>query len=353
MKVDIITLHSIYNPGSALQAYGLLKYLLQEKYDAEIIDYRPYYSTIGKNKLKGIARKVIYFKNERILGKKYENFMLQRMKLTDKRYSSYKELRKLTPKADVYIAGSDQLWNMSYDCGRDDSYYLTFVKDGRKISYATSIGKKTIPQNEKDAIVSKIKDFNNVSVREKSTSKEFSELMKKGVKWVCDPVFLLPVEEYESMSKRLIADIYAVVYLSDESDLLDDIVENIRNTLGCKIVLMGGNRTRCKCDIHIKDIGPEDFLSLIRYAEIIISSSFHATAFSHIFHKKFGVILPIGNGERIESLLTLSGLSNRIINNVSDIPNIYLDISWKSIDERIGTFVDESKAYLIEAINGK
>ena len=42
---------------------------------------------------------------------------------------------------------------------------------------------------------------------------------------------------------------------------------------------------------------------LLENADIIISSSFHATAFSHIFHKKFGVILPNNNGERLESFL--------------------------------------------------
>lgn len=351
MKIDLITLHSIYNPGSALQAYGLQKYLLQNGYDTEIIDYRPYYSTIGKNKIKGIARKILYFRNEIIIKKKYEDFMSKNMILTKKRYTSYRELEQKCPSADVYIAGSDQLWNMSYDCGRDNSYYLEFVKTGRRISYATSVGKKHIPQDEILAISKRIEGFHSISVREKSTSEVFSKLLDRDIKWVCDPVFLLPVSEYEKMTRRLIEAPYAVVYLSAESELLNSVVRDIKSTLGCKIVLMGGNRTRCECDIHLKDIGPEDFLSLIKYAEIVISSSFHATAFSHIFHKKFGVILPNGNGERIESLLELSGLSNHIIKNKEDITNIYSDIDFASIDDHIDSFVNESKDYLVSALN--
>lgn len=350
MKICLITLHSIYNPGSALQAFGLQKYLLQNGYDIEVIDYRPYYSTIGKNKIKDIARKY-YISKEKKLKEKYESFIFDNLILSKVRYRTYRELICKCPKADVYMAGSDQLWNINYDCGKDDSYYLGFVKNGRKISYATSVGKKVLLQAEKDYISKRIEYFNSISVREKSTSTLLTELLHRQVSWVCDPVFLLRATEYEKMTKRLIEEPYAVVYLSSESSLLDIVVQSVKEKLGCKIVLMGGNITRCACDIHIKDIGPKDFLSLIRYAEVVVSSSFHATAFSHIFHKKFGVILPIGNGERIESLLNLSGLSNRIIKSKDDVANIYLDIDYESIDNCLNSFVEESKEYLRKALN--
>lgn len=352
MKIELITLHSIYNPGSALQAYGLQQYLTQMGHDTEIIDYRPYYSTIGKNKIKGILRKILYFRNEHSVKEKYELFMCSKMKLTAKRYVSLRDLQSNCPSADVYITGSDQLWNMSYDCGKDDSYYLAFTTSGKKISYATSVGKKEIPQDEINYILTKIKDFHSISVRENSTSKVLSAQLKREVSWVCDPVFLLSSSEYEKMTKRLVSEPYVVVYLSAESELLNQVVSDIKKKLGCKVVLMGGNRTRCQCDLHIKDVGPEEFLSLIRYAEIVISSSFHATAFSHIFHKKFGAILPKGNGERIESLLSLSGLENRIINSVDDIGNIYSDIDYDNIQMHIDEFVISSKKYLDITLNG-
>ena len=72
MKLKIVTLHSIYNPGSVFQAYALQHYLLKEGYDVEIIDYRPPYGTIGKNKIKGYLRKILFFKNEIKVKRKYE-----------------------------------------------------------------------------------------------------------------------------------------------------------------------------------------------------------------------------------------------------------------------------------------
>lgn len=352
MVVRIITLHSIYNPGSVLQALGLQEFLNENGYDADIIDYRPFYSTIGKNKLKGIIRKIIYHKNEQKVKNKYEAFINDKMSLTNRTFRTFEDLENNVPQADVYISGSDQLWNMDYDCGCDDAYYLKFIKKGNKISYATSIGKKIIPQKEIKLIAEKISDFKMISVREKSNCKVLSDELQRKIYWVCDPVFLLEQEYYEKMTRRIIKGKYAVVYLSEESDLLNKIVNDIKEKKGYKVILMGGNITRCACDLHIKDLGPIDFISLIKYAEIVISSSFHATAFSHIFHKKFGIILPAGNGERLESLVNLSGLSNRIIHTDREIKYIYPEIDYDLVDEKLNFFIDESKKLLIETLEG-
>lgn len=350
MKIGMITLHSIYNPGSSFQAYGLQRFLAENGHEIEIIDYRPDYSTVGKDKLKGIVRKILFHRNEKKVKEKFESFINERMLLSAKRYGSYQELEKNPPVSDLYISGSDQLWNMYYDCGRDDAYYLTFAKGGKKISYATSLGKKTVPAEELQHIAERIQDFSMLSVREKSSSELLEKKLNRPVHWVCDPVFLLPVEVYQSMTSHPDQGRYAVVYLSEESDLLNQVVADIKAKLNCKIILMGGNRTRCACDEHIKDLGPYDFLSMIEHAEIVISSSFHATAFSHIFHKKFGVILPENNGERIRSLLGLSGLNNHILELATDIPAIYEEIDYDEVDERLTPFIKQSKETLLNAI---
>lgn len=350
MKLKMISLHSIYNPGSSWQTYGLQKFLMQSGFSIEIIDYRPYYSTIGKNKLKGILRKILFFRNERKLKDKYESFINEYMQLTAKRYNSYSDLQNSNLDADVFISGSDQLWNMDYDCGNDESYYLTFT-DGRKISYATSVGKNPISQRELDEITGRISTFDMISVREKSTSEILAKVLKRKVNWVCDPVFLLSADEYKKVIKKPLSEEYAIIYLSEESALLNDIVKNLKETLCCKIVLLGGNRVRCKCDVHIKDLGPLDFISYIENAEMVISSSFHATAFSHIFHKKFGVILPKKNGERMLSLLSLSNLTDRIIACDEDIIKIYSEIDYAEVDKKLEGFVSYSKKVLLNALH--
>lgn len=352
MVIKIITLHSIYNPGSALQAYALQAFLASKGHEVQIIDYRPWYSAVGKNKLKGCIRNIVYFPTNKKLRGKFGAFMCEHMALTDTSYKNEEEIRKNPPAADVYVAGSDQLWNMDYDCGRDDAYYLTFVKSGRKIAYATSIGKKEIPEEEVQTICSKIKDYEFLSVREKSNALLLEKKLGRPVRWVCDPVFLLPADNYEKMIKRPCIEKYAVVYLSAQSRLLDKIVEDIKKRTDYKVILLGGNVKRCKCDDHIKALGPYDFLSYIRYAELVVSSSFHATAFCHIFHKRFGVLLPPRNEERIISLLGLSKLEKHVIHSEQDIGVLYEQIDFTEADGKLKSFIDDSKQDLQNALAG-
>lgn len=113
---------------------------------------------------------------------------------------------------------------------------------------------------------------------------------------------------------------------------------------------MGGVTKRCKCDKHIADMGPEDFITYIYYAELVISSSFHATAFCHIFHKNFITIIPESNGERIISLLELTGLVNRGIIKLFSFSEIEKPIEWKIVEERLMQYVEQSKKYLFETL---
>ncbi len=349
--INLITLHDICNPGSIFQAYALNKFINDAGYECQIIDYVPPYSFIGKKKIKGIVKTILFGKNNLVVKNKYRDFMKNNMFLTTEKYTDYAKLEKETPKAELYIAGSDQLWNRDYDCGNDEAYYLSFVEDSPKISYATSLGKKDVPKGDLEFISNRVKDFTHISVREQSSCGLLTPLVGKDVKWVCDPVFLLDKTDYIKNVKRVVEDKYIVIYLSAGTELLEKIIKNIKNKTGYKVILLGGNITRCSCDVHVKDMGPEDFISLIYHSEAVLSSSFHATAFAHILHKKFGVILPEKNGERIESLLSISKLENHIIRDSEDYITLLEEIDYIKVDERIIPFVEQSKEFLLSAIS--
>ena len=122
--------------------------------------------------------------------------------------------------------------------------------------------------------------------------------------------------------------------------------------MGLMIVLGGGyNKSRCVCDVHIKDMGPLDFLNCIKFAEVVVSTSFHATAFCHIFHKEFVTILPQKNGERINSLLNQTGLPNRGVYDFMDKDILQKKINWNDVDERLFEYIQASKLYLDESLS--
>jgi hypothetical protein len=351
MEIKIITLHSLFNPGSAYQAFALQKYLSDENH-VEIIDYRPAYSRHGESLIKGILLNLLFFRLRMSVTRKFHMFMNKYMNLT-KTFYNYRSLCKANLKADLFIVGSDQLWNTDYPCGNDNAFYLNFVHGVKKITYSTSVGKKIIDEKNLNKIKAFSNSFSSIAVREKDSSIQLTKKLGRKVTWVCDPVFLLNRNVYESMieQKPMFDKPYVFVYLSPKSPMLDSLVAHFHSK-GLMIVLGGGfNTSRCDCDVHLKDMGPLDFLNCIKHTEVVVSTSFHATAFCHIFHKDFVTILPPKNGERIVSLLEQTGLMNRSVDKSVDFDAIQKSIDWNVVDAKLAEYVDASKGYLKKIFN--
>lgn len=350
MKILIVTLHAMHNPGSVYQAYALQKYLLFQGQDAEILDYRPYYFYSEKSLIKYFLKitlcGLVYFKLSRL----YNKFIANNLKLTS-RVTTYSELRKKSYNYDLYIVGSDQLWNTDYDCGWDPAFYLKFIGNGVKISYSTSVGKHEIDSQNERLLKENLTSFNALSVREKSTALQLSQILNKKVEWVCDPVFLLNKQDYSQfIGNNLENKKYALVYMSPSSNILDSIVDYLKKK-NLKIILLGGFTKRCACDLHVKISGPIEFITFISHAEYVISTSFHATAFSLLFHKSFLTLLPPKNGERIISLLKQAGLENRYVSSSSFCVNdIESGIEWADVDKNLNIYIEHSKDYLNNCI---
>lgn len=339
------------NPGSVFQAFALQKYL--DNYgNTTIIDYRPSYFYREKSKLKYFLKKVLFYKDYASRRRKFDSFINDNMKLTN-RFNEYDELCDSKISADIFVVGSDQLWNTDYDCGEDPAFYLKFIDNGYFISYATSIGKNKLSKKDITILTNELDRFKYLSVRENSNAQELSDLLHRPVAWVCDPVFLLNPSVYIGyINKRICNDNYVVVYLSESSAILDSIVEYYKSC-GKKIILLGGFTKRCNCDIHVKDAGPLEFLNYIYYADAVVSSSFHATAFSIIFQKEFLTILPKYNGERILSILRLCGISERAVKDLFDENTLKTPINWDIVKNNLNSHVLSSKEYLKIACNKK
>ena len=101
-----------------------------------------------------------------------------------------------------------------------------------------------------------------------------------------------------------------MVYLVTPSPLLEKTINYLKEKYNLKVILCGGFSKKCTCDEFLKDLGPDEILSYIKNAEIVLSSSFHATSFSIIFEKQFFTILPDEHtNERIEDLLNIKNKS--------------------------------------------
>lgn len=342
MKILTTTLHAIDNCGSCLQAYALQQFLISLGHQNEIIDYRPDYARNNGKPFKNFVKKIVFYKQMKARWQVFDYFVKDYLILTPNQFHSYQDIKEADLQADLFVTGSDQVWNDYFPCGRDPVYYLSFTKQ-KKISYAASVGKSPITKEALDVLCEKIKDFHAISVRERSTP---DELASRGIEsaWVCDPTLLHKKETYEKIMVSKETGEYLLVYLTEKSEMLDAVIRAYREKKNVRVVYVGSFLNRCDCDVNYTDVGPREFLGLIANASMVIAGSYHALLFSCIFQKEF-VILPYKNNARMEQFLEYIECNDRYILNAEMSAEIGA-IDWDNINGKISQLVEQSKDWL-------
>ena len=345
-KVGIITIHDVGNNfGSTIQSCAFYKYISDLGYDAKIIDYRPNDKSL-KGTIIQLIKNIVFFIPVIIRYIRNRIYYINNCKRT-KKIRNFKELKKrLNNSFDIYIAGSDQIWNRTMPRGIDDAYYLKFTDSNNKMSYASSLGMLQNEQNLRK-ICDKIYDFKYVSVREKKSVVQLSEMGRQNVEFCLDPVFLQKKDYYSKvMSKGKFSKYsnYVLVYAVGQGEINEEFLKRI--SMDKTVIVVGGLRKKCFGNIFLKDVGPAEFLSLINNADLVIISSFHGVALSIILHKEFRVFPPKINSLRIDNLLELINLQDLVHNEN------YLDslIDYNKVDNILCPYIEKSKQYLINSL---
>ena len=375
MKIRTITCHHVYNYGASLQAYALIQFLREQGHDAAIIDYNPWYHRDRYNPFwinkeeKGVRAKlykylpflafiiqpIIFFKsgNFRTWGRKkrFDQFEKKYYKLTESKYKDISDLRINAPAADIYIAGSDQIWNTYTHNGTDSAYYLDFGdKSTRRIAYAASFATNDLKAECIPMVRRKLDRFNNISIREEGGVKILENVLSLKGEHVLDPVFLLEKKQWSDVCNsarkyKLQGNGYILVYdfLGNDMSMID-FIKDLSLKKGCPIVSINDFHLNKYADININDAGPLEFLSLIRNSAVVICSSFHATAFSIIFEKDFFTFSLKGfnNSSRMTDFLGIIGLEDRL--NPKKVETT--TINYTKVNERLFFLINKSKAYL-------
>lgn len=330
MKIGIITMHKVLNYGSALQTYALQKKLEELGYDSEIIDYEFPPKKKSKITVRKIINDVIVFLRAMVLGfpqkekkRRFELFYKKFYHLSRNKYNS--ETISLDPPIyDVYMTGSDQVWNPRH-IDKDANFLLAFAPKGaKKVSFASSFATSQIPETHKDIYNQYLSDYCFISVREPSGLGLVKNFSDKEASVCCDPVFLLGKEQWDKIAdastvnfKEKYILVYAIYYMFDPYPELKEIIDHVQNQLQCKVIFLNGRTEDAfhKNSRVMKSEGPADFIQLIRNAEIVITSSFHGTAFSLIYEKPLMAIVRDNDKEdsRISSLLLRLGDEKSIV----------------------------------------
>ncbi len=362
MKIKTITCHDVYNYGASLQAYALMRYLQDLGHEVEIIDYKPNYLS-GHYKLK-VANPVYdkplikqlyllakFYPHLRSLKRKrlFDDFKKTYLKITSVRYQNNEELKRNPPIADLYLAGSDQIWNTLFKNGKDPAFYLDFVPKGKvKASYAASMATDKVLTGWEKFVFEKVMNLDSIAVREKSAVSVLRNIgVTKEISVVCDPVFLLSRSEWENLmvdTSAIIKKPYILVYDFDKNCNIKEISQYISDKLDLKIIPIGLTAFGFWAD-YSNSVGPIEFLNLIYHAQYVISNSFHATAFAILFQKNFYVVKRTeALNTRMEDLLKGLSLSDRLISSVQSLD--LLDIDYAAIQNSIDGYSYLGKQYL-------
>ncbi|NLG04142.1 MAG: polysaccharide pyruvyl transferase family protein, partial [Clostridia bacterium] len=233
----------------------------------------------------------------------FNNFSNKYIPLT-RTYYSINELRKNPPDADMYIAGSDQIWNTTFRNGTDSAYYLDFgLKDTRRESFAASFATEHLVPSAYEFVKENLKRFDKITVREQSALKILEELGFQGT-LQDDPVFLLSTEEWDDIADGTGAgEKYVLVYDFYADLQIQKKAQSIAKDGNCKIYAICHNKLSY-ADKNFVYSGPETFVSLIKHASHVVSNSFHGTVFAMIYHVPFTVTdRPDGLNIRMHDLL--------------------------------------------------
>ena len=325
--------------GAILQALSLNQYLNKIGFDAYLINYKQedlnfHIKSNWKQKLLGLR----YALSRHRLMISANRFIERNIKLTDK-INKYNELSKFDSKDSYFISGSDQVWHPAL-CS--PFFFLDFVKEGHKVSYAASMGVLEIEKSTKEKFGYYLKDFEKISCREESVKNVIQNLVhNKEINVHIDPVFLNNVEYWSSLEENYpIKGPYILVYPIYWEYGFNSILKEIYQKNGIQIVVLG-EAPKTYSTKKILDATPGQFLYLFHHAEQVITSSFHGVAFSMIYKKDFQAIVNPKSSSRISDLLKRFHLSE----NYCQYKYIIKSTDYTNFDEILNNEINKSYLY--------
>lgn len=367
-KVGIITFHNSYNCGSMLESFAIHHYLLKRGVDNEIINFsnkaqQRLYGIYERNhSWKDIIKNIILFPHRRRLkynNECYQTFQQKNFKMT-KKTSDSSELKDKD--YSVVVAGSDQIWNVTI-IDFDDAYFLPWVENAKKVAYAPSFGARNILKYAKDSQKYKkyLDDFDALSIRENNGKKWLKDLTGKEVEVLIDPTLLLEAKDYDLILDRKyeIPGQYIFFYCPSFNKDICKFVKQVADFYHLPVITWSSKKYYIH---HIKRFGftipkyesPAVYLTLIKHASLVFTTSFHGTIFSSIYKKKF---FTLRNGDmlkeddRVLTLLTSLDLTDRLI-DYQFHPNFnYLqEVNYKNYDKKLKELQKKAKHYITETI---
>lgn len=361
MKIGIVTFHAVHNFGAVLQAYGLQEYLSSIGHDVYIIDYYPEYlkerykpfslKKIIKSKgaacIKSLFREILAYPILKRRERFFREFINSSLKL--------QSVDKLGDENDydVFMFGSDQIWNPLICNGLDPVFFGEFAaaKGKRLISYAGSMGSLShYNATMKDEFLKRISTFYAISCREKEPAEFIMRGLDRFVSTVIDPVLLAGRKTFEKIASKYVpSKPYLLLFTLGNNNRTSEIANKLAKEKGLKIVEIVSFQVSLKKRSAIQTLSVPDFLGYICSADFVVTSSFHGTALSILFGKELYYVPDDSKtGERVANLLQMLGIGDRVWNENSEYDVSRID--YESVFSILDKERERSRCFIKSAL---
>ncbi|MBP7051979.1 MAG: polysaccharide pyruvyl transferase family protein [Phycisphaerae bacterium] len=390
--VGTMAIHYVDNHGGVLLAYALQESVERLGYECRVIDFDPTrIPSLIRHVSRGLKRRLMrtpvylhYFgyyaamcirngvclpprHGHQSVGVRKTNFDCFRrryIKLSERRYTSSESLEDSPPPYDAFVCGSDQIWN-PYICKpageawNERAYFLTFAAESKRVAYAPSIAIPSIPGHLREEMASMLRGIPHLSVREIHGARLIKEMTGREARVVLDPTLLLSQECWDKVAVEPgIKEPYVLAYYLGESAEYRTFAYRLAEKARTRVVLISRVRDegRVPHAIPRHDVGPAEFLGLIKRAECICTDSFHGTLFSINYRRPFYTFERPGSSgakamsSRIHSILNLCGLTAQLVQSHGVLPSDPFSLDYTGADVVLQRERSSSLRYLRESL---
>ena len=348
MKTAVVSTYCEWNSfGSVLQAIGLQQILKDIGVDSTVIrlreskDIKPVKYRKGLNLRSFAVNAEIFLNKNKTVQAHRKNVAFINKHVKVKTYSDYHALKGNPPEADVYIAGSDQIWHPKI---KREDFYLNYAPEQKRcVVYAASMGVTELSAEEEGGFCRNLKKFSSLSVREAEMIPVIQRVADKPIYTHIDPVFLRGVDEWRTLQKPYGLKVpYILVYPIYWDKKYNKKLKELKRRTGLPIISIHTGLRNVFADKVIRDADVGEFLWLVDHAQYVITSSFHGVAFSILFNKPFCAVVNPKSPSRINNLLKLLGIKplNIQLESADD------EVDYNEVNKRIREERERSVDYL-------
>lgn len=244
---------------------------------------------------------------------KFDRFYHDRFDRTKRAYTSA-NFESVMDEVDSFVCGSDTIFCPD-EFGFDDGYYANYpCMRGNSVAYAPSFGDPHFNDVDYKTLNERLQNFKAFGLREQMMVPYVRDHVTVPVEKVIDPTLLLTQDDYDTIAaERLMDKPYLLLYARRHNSKMEAYAEKIASEKGWQIVDISLRATNAeKGHLMFYEAGVEEFLSLVKHAEYIITNSFHGMIMSVQYCRPFVIFSREQCDTKIIEMLKLFGLEEKM-----------------------------------------